>query len=225
MRRFLFPLTVGLIGAAILLALGTWQMQRLAWKERLLADIAGKISAAPVALPANPDPVADRFLPVTVEGRIVGAPLRVLTGRQVLGAGYKVISALDVAGRRVLIDRGFLPDGKPLPPTPEGEVVVTGNLHWPDETDSFTPAPEGDLWFARDVPAMAKVLGTEPVLIVASKIDPREPALDPMPVDTAGIPNDHLEYAITWFSLAAIWMGMTGYWVWRNRARTDEADD
>jgi len=224
MRRVLFPILIGLVGACILLALGTWQMQRLAWKEAVLADIAGKIAAKPVALPQSPDPLADRYLPVTVTGRIEGAPLRVLTSPRGAGPGYRLVSVLDAGGRRVLLDRGFLPADSPVP-EPAGEIVVTGNLHWPAETDSFTPAPDGDLWFARDLTAMAKALGAEPVMIVAREVSPPEPGVTPQPVDTNGIPNDHLQYAITWFSLAAIWLGMTGYWVWRNRDREDEADE
>jgi len=219
MKRLLFPLLIGLLGAAILLSLGTWQVRRLAWKEGVLADIEARIAAPPVALPPSADPVADRYLPVRMEGAIAGAPLRVLASRKQIGAGYRLISAFETDGRRVLLDRGFLREGLPVP-APAARAEVRGNLHWPVEADSFTPAPDGDLWFARDVTAMAAALGTEPLLVVAARIDPPEPGVEPMPVDTAGIPNDHLQYAITWFSLAAIWLGMTGYWLWRNRSRT-----
>ena len=99
-------------------------------------------------------------------------------------------------------------------------MTVTGNLQWPRETDSYTPAPDirGNTWFARDVPAMAAELGTQPILIVARS--QTDPAVTPMPVDTVGIPNDHLNYAITWFSLALIWAAMTAYFLWRTRAKT-----
>lgn len=85
--------------------------------------------------------------------------------------------------------------------------------------DSFTPEPDksNNIWFARDVPKMAAALGTEPVLLIAkSKTDPN---VVPLPVDTEGIPNDHLQYAITWFSLALIWAAMTGFFLWRGRAK------
>ncbi len=84
--------------------------------------------------------------------------------------------------------------------------------------DGYTPEPdrEAELWFARDVPAMAAALDTEPVLIVR-RAGGELPGVTPWPVDTAGIPNDHLEYAITWFSLAAIWLAMTGFLVYRMR--------
>ncbi|MBE0554514.1 MAG: SURF1 family protein, partial [Rhodobacteraceae bacterium] len=94
------------------------------------------------------------------------------------------------------------------------------NLHWPQDADSFTPPPDPrtGLWFARDVAAMAAKLGTEPVLIVAR--GPTGDGITPMPVDSSAIPNDHWGYAITWFSLAAVWAVMTGYLLWRIRQRT-----
>jgi surfeit locus 1 family protein len=62
-------------------------------------------------------------------------------------------------------------------------------------------------------------------MVVARAIRPAEPGVEPEPVDTTGIPNNHLQYAITWFSMAALWLGMTGYWLWRNRARSDETGE
>ena len=83
----------------------------------------------------------------------------------------------------------------------------------------FTPEPEGALWFARDVPAMARALEAEPLLIVAREITPGS-AVTPLPVSTEGIPNDHLHYAITWFGLALVWLGMTVFLMWRIKRRT-----
>ena len=113
--------------------------------------------------------------------------------------------------RRILVDLGFVPqDAKDLPRMAE-RVTVTGNLLWPRETDSWTPAPDQgqDIWFARDLPAMAERLGTEPVLVVARGIEGADLGTIPQPVDTAGVPNDHLQYAITWFGLAAVWTVMS----------------
>ena len=62
-------------------------------------------------------------------------------------------------------------------------------------------------------PAMAATLKAEPVLVVA-RSDTGD-GIEPMPVGTEGIPNDHLQYAITWFSLAAVWLGMTVFLLWR----------
>ncbi len=221
MRRYLGAALLGLVGAAILIELGLWQVRRLAWKQDMLARIETRIAAAPVALPATPEQAADQFLAVSAEG-VIGTPeLDVLTSRKELGAGYRIIAPFTTtAGRRLLVDRGWVPEDRRQVPRPGGPVHLVGNLAWPDETDSFTPAPDAKtgLWFARDLPAMAKALGTEPVLIVARAAT--GDGVEPMPVSTEGIPDNHLQYAITWFSLAAVWLGMTALWLWRIHRRT-----
>ena len=94
---------------------------------------------------------------------------------------------------------------------------MTGNLHWPQDADANTPPPDDakKLWFARDVPAMAGALDTEPLLIVARTAT--GDGIEPMPLDTSSIPNDHAGYAFTWFALALIWAVMTGALLWRLR--------
>ena len=219
MRGLAFLLIFGVTGAAILVGLGLWQIQRLGWKEAMLAEIDTRISAQPAALPQSPNPVTDRFAPVRVEGTFLPGEIHVLVSVKRVGPGYRVISPFQtVQGRRILIDRGFVPSEAKNDPRDLDATEVVGNLHWPDETDSFTP--ETDLatntWFARDVGRMAMALDTEPVLLIASS--QTDPDVTPLPVDTSGIPNDHLEYAITWFSLAAVWVAMTGAFLWRSRA-------
>lgn len=217
MLRFVVPLLFGLVGAAVLVSLGVWQLQRLAWKEAIVADIDARIAAAPVALPVAPDPEGDRFLPVEAAGTFTGQALRVLVSQKEIGAGYRIVEVFQTGGRRVLVDRGFVGvEAKVV--LAAKDATVTGNLHWPDEVDSFTPAPEGDLWFARDVPAMAKALGTEPVLIVA-RSDTGD-GIAPLPVDASAIPNNHFGYALQWFGMAAVWLGMTVLYLWRIRRRT-----
>jgi len=221
-KRMILPLLFGIVGTAILLYLGTWQVQRLIWKEGVLDEITARISGDPVAVPATLDAEADRYLPVTAEGVLTGEGLRVLASVKQVGAVHRVIGVLDLGGRRVLADLGYtrVLDGEG--DVPEGPVTLTGNLHWPDEVDGWTPEPDpkAGLWFARDVPAMAAALGTEPVLIVARETSLTGAAPTPLPVGTEGIPNDHLEYAITWFSLAVVWVGMTLFLLWRIRRRT-----
>ena len=212
--KYLGPLMLGIAGVAVLLWLGVWQLQRLEWKESVLSEIDARIGAEPVPLPQTPVPEADRYLPVSATGTPVGDPLRVLVSVKGTGAGHRLIQAFETEGRRVMLDRGFLRDGAQWG-APEGSLAVVGNLHWPDEVDSFTPDPSGDLWFARDVPAMAEELDTEPVLIIARNLSPADTNVTPLPVTSDGIPNDHLEYAITWFSLAAVWAGMTAFLLWR----------
>ena len=55
------------------------------------------------------------------------------------------------------------------------------------------------------------------MLVVLRQMSPADPGVSPLPVDTSGIPNDHLQYAVTWFSLAAVWLIMTGVWIRRLR--------
>jgi surfeit locus 1 family protein len=221
--RTIGALVLGLAGCAVLLALGVWQVQRLAWKEGILGEIEARIGAAPVAIPAVPDPAADRYLAVTAAGTFLSEEVHVLASRKQGGAGYRLIAAFETEdGRRVLTDRGFLPLEAKDTPRPAMPATIIGNLHWPDEVDGYTPAPDAGrgIWFARDVPAMAAALETEPVLVVISGTSEPAPPAQAFPVDTASIPNDHLGYAVTWFGLAAVWAGMTFLLVWRIRRRT-----
>ena len=217
MTRLIFPVLLGLVGCAILVWLGIWQLQRLDWKTAVLAEIDSRIGAEPVAIPETLKPEADRYLPVTAQGVIAGPGLRVLVTPDALGPGYRRILPFETEGRTLLLDAGWAPlEGGTLP---EGVIDVTGNIHWPDEVDGWTPDPEDDLWFARDVGAMAEALGTEPVLIIARTLS--DPAgLIPLPVGTRSIANDHLEYAITWFSLALVWAAMSVYLVLRTARRS-----
>jgi len=212
MRRVIGPLVFGVVGVAILISLGVWQLQRLALKEAKIAEITAMIGAAAGNLPAVVGP-GDRYRAVTVAGLLTGEAVYKLDSLRDQGPGKRVIAVLETAGRRVLVDLGILPDGAVA--VIGGSVSVTGNLDMPQEADSYTPVPEGDLWFARDVPAMAAALGAEPTLIVAG--GPVVDGIVAVPVDTSSIPNDHWQYAMTWFSLAFVWFVMTLGWMWRIR--------
>lgn len=224
MRRLIFPVLMGVLGVAVLVSLGIWQVQRLNWKEGILAEIEARIVAAPVALPTQPDEGRDEYLPVTVTGDFLAEEVHVLTTADNLGAGYRDIAVMQVPdGTRLLVDRGFITlEDKELDRS-EANVTVVGNLLWPDEVDDWTPEPDLDrnIWFARDLPAMATFLGTEPVLVVARSQTGSTAAITPLPIDTAGIPNDHLNYAITWFSLALVWAVMSGFLIARTLRRKD----
>lgn len=214
MKRLIFPAMMGVVGVAILVALGVWQLQRLAWKEAILDQIDATITADPVPLPLTADPATDRYKPVTVSGALGGEEIHVLTSVKDVGPGYRVISVLTTGDRRVLVDLGFVPQVAKDASRIAESLTAAGNLHWPDETDSWTPAPDlaANIWFARDVPAMAAQLQAEPFLIVVRTLSSGS-ALDvtPLPIDSAGIANDHLNYAITWFSLALVWAVMSGF--------------
>ena len=221
-RRMIVPLIFGIVGVAILASLGSWQLRRLAWKTEILAAIAARLEASPGPVPTTPSPEADRYLRVRAAGEILPGEIHVYTSAPPRGVGYRVIVPLQLAdGRRLLLDRGFVPIDEKDVPRHLGPITVEGNLDWPRETDSlFTAAPDlaKNIWFARDVPAMAAALGTGPLLLVASASD--DPAApQPLPV-TVNLPNDHLGYALTWFGLALVWAGMTLYLLWRIKRRT-----
>ena len=225
MLRYLFPLIAGLGGAAVLAALGVWQLQRLEWKEGVLADIEARIAAPPVELPDVPELERDRYLPVRATGTTGGAELHVLVSLRDAGAGFRIVTAFDTeGGRRILLDRGFVPTEAKDAARPPRRLAVTGNLHWPDERDRFTPEndPEGNFWFAREVPVMAEALDTKPVLLVVRATEPRQQGIRPLPVSTEGIPNSHLGYAVQWFGMAAVWLGMTALLIRRISRRGRE---
>ncbi|TDL76295.1 SURF1 family protein [Palleronia sediminis] len=225
MARWISIIALGLGGLAILLSLGVWQLQRLAWKTEMLDRIETRIAGPAEPLPVDPDPEAMRFRPVAVEGSIAGAPLHVLTSTAETGPGYRVIAPFETTtGRAVMVDLGVIPTAAKDAAPDTGPLRIEGNLHWPRESDGFTPPPEAErnIWYARDVPMMAEALGTEPILVVARGVEPPLPGILLQPVGTAAIANDHLQYAITWFTIAAGWAGMTLLLLWR-MARSDRS--
>lgn len=219
MRRLVFPLVLGFGGAAVLVGLGLWQLDRLEQKIAQIARIEAAIGAAPSALPPAPvDAATHRYQPVAVEGTYLDGDLLVLASPKGLGPGYRVIAPFQtVEGRRILVDRGFLHEGAQGLPREGGKARIAGNLDWPQETDRFTPPPDPvrGYWFARDVPAMAARLETEPVLLVLRETSQTDTPVTPLPVDSSSLKNDHLEYAITWFGLAAVWLVMTAFLIRR----------
>lgn len=219
-RRMLWPLVFGLVGTAILLGLGTWQVQRMHWKAGVIAEIEARIHDAPVSLPDAPVAERDRYLPVQVTGAFTPEEIHVMSGQRGAGAGFQIISTFETEdGRRIMIERGFVPEADKNRARPAQAARVTGNLHWPQDTDSFTPDPDlgRNIWFSRDVARMAAHLGTEPVLVIARLTDEAAPAARMVPVTVTDIRDNHREYALTWFSLAAIWAGMTAVLLWRIR--------
>ena len=221
MGRLIFLFLIGIGGAAILVSLGVWQVQRLAWKEGVIAEIDARIAATPVALPVDPDRLEDAYLPVEVTGILSPSYARVLVSKKNVGAGYRIIRPIALEdGQRILVDMGFVAtsDAGGLTFEEGPPLTIIGNLQWPQETDNFTPEPDlaENIWFARDVDALARVYDTAPVMVVRRDAPQSGGPLSPMPVDTSAIPNDHLQYAITWFSLALIWALMTFFFLRRS---------
>ena len=225
--RIAAPILFGVLGTAALLMLGAWQISRLQWKEARIAEMDSRLKAPAVDLPATVGPKTHDFRKVRVRGSFrEGRQAAFLTSQKPDGPGYRIITAFAAEdGRAILIDRGYVPEAmrNEIPP-PQTSLIIEGVLRWPDETTTMTPAPDLELglWFARDVPALAAALATEPILVVAT--GGGEAGADDWPRRSPpriNPPNDHLEYAITWFSLAAIWAVMGVLLVRRERRRTD----
>jgi surfeit locus 1 family protein len=217
-RRVALPLAFGVLGTALLVLLGLWQVERLEWKLDTIARIEARLAAAPAAVPRSPDVAAHEYLRVRATGTLEAGELHVYTSLPPRGVGYRVIAPMTIEdGRRILIDRGFVPIGDKDAARATGPASVVGALVWPRETDRFTSDPdrEANIWFARDVGRMAEALGTEPVMLTVEEGEgAAADGVIAMPV-TVNLRNPHLEYAVTWFGLAAVWALMTLYWLWR----------
>ena len=233
-----FPLGLTLAtaaGLAILVSLGVWQVQRLAWKEALLKRVARLETAAPVEAAdafRRAGGVADLDL-VRVRLACPGvsaAAFVELYGLKDGEAGRRLVSACPLGVgdyATLLVDRGFIPEDQAArprvgPARPGGaEEVVTGVLRVPDRTNAFTPKADtaARLWFSRDIPAMAATLGAArpaPVMLMAeTPTNPEFPSLKPSPLPAA-ISNRHLEYALTWFGLAAALAGVYAARLWKH---------
>ncbi|MDO5529873.1 MAG: SURF1 family protein [Paracoccus sp. (in: a-proteobacteria)] len=222
MKRIIAPLLFALIGCAVLVRLGLWQLDRAGEKAAYIAEVEAAITAPADYLPASVDP-SMKYRPVWTEGRTTGEEIDVVSSMKGAGAGYQIIAAFETEdGRRIMIDRGFVPQQQRRAPRPPAPLMVVGNLHWPDETGDSVPAPNlaENIWFARDVPAMAAALDTEPVLIVARYVEGDAQGITPIPLGTEGIPNNHISYAVQWFLFAITLALMTAWLIWRIRRRT-----
>lgn len=211
------------LAMAILLGLGVWQLQRLKWKEGLLANVAALQAAKPVALGSVLDGLARGrdvdFTRVSIVCPGIGqAPYLELYALRRGQTGVRLISACETASapyRTILVDRGFIPDTSlarpPVDPAARAPVEVIGVVRRPDRPSFVSPKNQPDQWFTRDVAAMAQALKAPdpaPVFLFAeTTINPELKALVPAPLP-ADIPNRHLEYALTWFGLAATLLGV-----------------
>jgi surfeit locus 1 family protein len=219
-RPLLIPTLWLLPGFMLLAGLGIWQIERLHEKEALIASVERGLSAPPVPLGdalANGAANAE-WRHVRVTGHFLHDKELYVFSRGPLGAvGVDVVTPMVLAnGGTVLIDRGFVPEALHQSATRQaaqltGEVSLTGVLRLSREPGLFTPAPNAQtrLWFVKDVPSMAKVAGlTVPSLIIEADATPN-PGGWPLGGQTrVDFPNDHLQYAVTWFGLALALMGV-----------------
>lgn len=229
-RRFPIGLTIAtVIAFAILIGLGTWQVRRLAWKADLLARVAAlqAASARPAGAMLDRGGDLDFVRVVAICPGLAKAPFVELYSLRDGQAGARLISACRLQSARyrtVLVDRGFVVDTVSARPTVDlgdvDSITVTGILRKPEHGNLFTPPNRPDRWFSRDVAGMAAVLkapAPAPVFLMAeTATNPDWPALTPAPIPV-DIPNRHLEYAATWYGLAAALLGVYAAMLFQRR--------
>lgn len=223
-RKILFPLLLGLAGCGVLIWLGLWQVDRLGWKQQILANIDARLAAAPAPLRLDATEAQDEYSRVTLSGMPDGNELHVLVSGTSAGTGYRVIVPFRLDdGARILVDLGLLPLDAKNAASLIAPMQISGTLLWPDDRNDSTPAPDfsRNIWFARDVAIMSDALDTLPLMVVVSQASPADPRLTALPVTTADIKNDHLEYAITWFLLALVWAIMSMVLILRTLRQKD----
>ena len=213
-RALLAPAVTTAIMLAILVSLGVWQLHRLQWKLAILAEIDKAEASPPVPLPAHPLP----FTKVSVTGRLrtdvsalYAVDVRDVPGGTAMGA--QLIEPLERPGQvPILVDRGWIPDGQAN--IPGGDVTVVGYIREPATPGMFSP--EDDLaarhFYTLDPAKIGTSLGLPRVapftLVALGSGGMPEPATAlPRP------PNDHLNYALTWFGLALSLLVVFGAYV------------
>jgi surfeit locus 1 family protein len=220
-RPTFWPTVISVPAFIVLLGLGTWQVQRLHWKENLIAERTARTTAAPIALPPAGRQLSAAelddldFRHATVTGAFEHAQEMYLAARTMEGSvGYQIVTPLRLEdGSVALVNRGWVPDTRKDPAkraagqvsgtvTIDGAIRAPGVQHWlqPDNE------PAKNIWFWNDMPAMAAHAGIPadrlvPVFLEAGPA-PNQGGLPIGGQTHVILPNDHLQYAITWFALA-----------------------
>ncbi|MFS8145400.1 SURF1 family protein [Rhizobium sp. BR 249] len=224
LRRRL-PVVTGilvLIALAILISLGTWQVQRLYWKEGLLADIATRQAAAPVPL-ADIEAMAAsggdiEYRKVTASGRYINNKERHFFATWRGQTGFYIYTPLELAdGRYLLVNRGFVPyENKEPEMRMQGQLTdqqtVTGlaRARLPGKPSSLVPDNDvaKNIFYWKDLDVMAASVGLDKAQVIPFFVDadstPNPAGLPIGGVTQVDLPNDHLQYAFTWYGLAAV---------------------
>jgi surfeit locus 1 family protein len=225
-RRFapgLWPTTLTLFGVALLIALGTWQVQRLQWKQALIAERQIRLAAPVAPLPVTAEDWREwDFRRVTVHGEF-RHDLEQLFGVSAIEGrvGHHVLTPLvRPGGAAALVDRGWVPADRAHPSTRRegqmtGSVQVTGIARYRGEEKPgwFIPdnQPGQRLWYWYDLATLQHRIGLELVPVVIEADATPNPGGLPVGGQTrTELPNNHLQYAITWYGLAA---GLFGVWI------------
>jgi len=217
---------------AILISLGVWQVNRLHWKLGLIAHVHRSMHAAPLspdeALAMGP---AAQYRRVALDGHFDDAKEAYVFGTDGGAPVYHVIVSFTVDdGRVFLVDRGVVPKEKLDPATRlagqiTGETHVVGVWRTPDPPGVFTPAPDiaHRIWFAHDLKGIAKADGIAKLaaaVVIEADATPNPGGWPRGGQTVVTFRNEHLQYAITWFGLAAVLFGVyIAYHVSRGRLR------
>jgi surfeit locus 1 family protein len=208
MRRLLWPGAMTGVMLLVLLALGSWQVRRLHWKEGILAQIAHAEAAPAVPLAGEPGP----FTKVIATGHwrgdqaaIYGVEMRDLPSGPQLGA--QLIVPLEREGRDpVLVDLGWIPGSSPTASLPSGTVTVEGYVRPADKPGLFSPSddPAQRRFYTLDPGPIGAALGLHSVApFVLMAMGDVAPGHFPAPAPhLPRPPNNHLSYAVTWYGLA-----------------------
>jgi surfeit locus 1 family protein len=221
-------LVPAVLAFAVLVALGTWQLQRKTWKEGLIAALDERLAAAPAALPESEtwpalDPGQDEYRRVTFsakfkrnEDALVYASASAFRP-DVSGFGLWVFTPAQLAdGSVVVINRGFVPSDTNWKPNvapsapPSGDITITGAMRWPERRGWFTPQDRANVFFVRDPAAIAAAKGWGAVApFYVEQESPLPPGGWPQPGKLApSLPNNHWQYAVTWYGLALVLLGV-----------------
>jgi surfeit locus 1 family protein len=212
-------------------ALGTWQVERRAWKLDLIARVEQRVHAPASEAPGRErwpqvNAADDEYRRVRIAGRFLHDKETLVQASTRLGAGFWVLTPLQAAdGRIVLVNRGFVPPearerAARAATEPQGESSVTGLLRISEPKGGFLRRndPAADRWFSRDVQAIAAARGLRdaaPYFVdaeAAPSPSGTAPAWPAAGLTVIAFPNSHLVYAITWYGLAlmvlaAAWFG------------------
>lgn len=196
-------------------ALGLWQLQRRVWKHELIE----RVDACVHAVPAATFTTDAEYTHVRLEGRFEPASVLVQANTK-LGAGHWLLQPFTlIDGRQVLVNRGFVPLGSSGSSASVGQQVVAGLLRLTEPNGSLLRAnePAANRWFSRDVAAIAahlQLTRAEPYFVDQDEHGPKE-AWPQGGLTVIQFPDNHLQYALTWFGMAALCVG-AGWVVLRN---------
>lgn len=213
--RFVFAAAL-VVAFSGFVALGTWQLQRMAWKDALIARVDARVHAEPVDPPARArwDSITaedDEYRRVHVRGEWLDvAPART-QAVTAIGAGWWLLSPLQTgSGDIVLVNRGFVPGDADPVPAPSGPAEVIGLLRLPEVGGGFlrNNDPAADRWHSRDVAAIAASRGLPAERVAPYFIDAEhDPARAGWPrggLTVVQFRDHHLQYALTWFAMALL---------------------